>query len=103
MYTKEFVQNNSLRTLLGFNAEVMYENCNLSPHPVVTISLDNFFIETVNGKRILFKGKRTGIIQNFNMDFNPGFVCNENFHGGLEWYMMETKVFISKISFKLKN
>ena len=101
MNTSEFVQNNSLRTLLGFNAEVMYEKYNLSPHPVVTISLDKFFIETVNAKRILIKGKRTGLIQNFNMDGNPGFVCNEKFHGGLEWYMMETKVFISNISFKL--
>ena len=50
-----------------------------------------------------FRGKRTGIYQNWSMDVNPGFRYIEKFLGGLQWYMMASKDVISSICFKLKN
>ena len=52
---------------------------------------------------MIFKGKRSGIIHNFTMDVDPGYKYIEKFRGGVQWYMMETKDFISSINFKLKN
>ena len=37
------------------------------------------------------------------MDLDPGYKYIEIFHGGLSWYLMEPKDFISNISFELKN
>ena len=37
------------------------------------------------------------------MDVSPGDKYIEKFRGGVQWYMMENKDFISSISFKIKN
>ena len=37
------------------------------------------------------------------MDVTPGHKYIEKFRGGLGWYMLESKSFISYISFELKN
>ena len=37
------------------------------------------------------------------MDVDPGYKYNENFRGGVHWYMMDSEDFISNISFRLKN
>ena len=37
------------------------------------------------------------------MDVDPWYTYIEKFRGGLSWYMMESKHFISHIDFKLKN
>ena len=37
------------------------------------------------------------------MDVDPGYKNVEKFHGGVQWYLMETKDVISSICFKLKN
>ena len=52
---------------------------------------------------MIFKGKRSGIIPNFTMDVDPGFINIEKFRGGVQWYMMESKDIISSIRFKLKK
>ena len=52
---------------------------------------------------MIFKGKRSGIIDNFTMDVDPGYKHIEKFRGGFQWHMMDTKDFISSIDFKLKN
>ena len=52
---------------------------------------------------MIFKGKRSGIIHRFTMDVNPGYKYIENFRGRKQWYMMDTKDFVSSISFKIKN
>ena len=52
---------------------------------------------------MIFKGKRSGIIHNFTMDVDPGYKYIEKLPGGVSWYMLETKDFISSINFKLKN
>ena len=52
---------------------------------------------------MIFKGKRSGTIHNFTMDVDPGYKYIEKFRGGVQWYMMNTKDFISSINFKLKN
>ena len=52
---------------------------------------------------MIFKGKRSGIIHNFIIDVDPGYKYIEKFRGGIHWYMMDTKDFISSINFKLKK
>ena len=52
---------------------------------------------------MIFKRKRTGFIQNFTMDVDPGYKYIEKFRGGVLYYMMESKDIISSICFKLKN
>ena len=37
------------------------------------------------------------------MDFDPGYKYIEKFRGGIQWFMMDTKDFVSSISFELKN
>ena len=98
-----FIPDDSIRDLIGFNKTSIYEKNNLSPRPVDIISFDNIFIETDIAKGKIFKGKRSGIIHNFTMDVEPGYKCIEKFHGGIQWYMMESKDNISSINFRLKN
>ena len=98
-----FIPDDSIRDLLGFNKTSIYEKYNLSPKPVDIISFDNIFFETDIAKGMIFKGKRSGIIHNFTMDVDPGYKYFEKFHGGIQWYMMESKDIISSINFRLKN
>ena len=98
-----FIPDDSIRGLLGFNKTSIFEEYNLSPNPVDILSFDNIFIETDIAKGLIFKGKRSGIIHNFTMDVDPGYKYIEKFHGGVQWYMMESKDIISTICFKLKN
>ena len=37
------------------------------------------------------------------MDVDPGYKFIEKTHGGVQWYLMESKDIISSICFKLKN
>ena len=37
------------------------------------------------------------------MDFDPGYKNIEKFHGGVQWFMMESIDIISNICFNLKN
>ena len=37
------------------------------------------------------------------MDVDHGYKDIDKFHGGVQWYMMETKALISSFCFKLKN
>ena len=96
------IPDDSIRDLLGFNKTSIYEKYNLSPKPVDIISFENIFIETDIAKGMIFKGKRSGIIHNFTMDVDPGYKYIEKFHGGIQWYMMESKDIISSINFRLK-
>ena len=98
-----FVFEDSIGNLLGFGETILWDEYNLSPNPVDILSFDNIFIECDIALGMIFKGKRTGIIHNFTMDVDPGYKYIEKFRGGVQWYMMETKDFISSINFKLKN
>ena len=100
---KTFVPDDSIRDLLGFNRTTIFEEYNLSPNPVDILSFDNLFLESNIARGMIFKGKRSGIIQNFTMDVDPGYKYIEKFRGGVQWYMMESKDIISSICFKLKN
>ena len=98
-----FIPDDIIGDLPGFIKTTIFEEYNLSPNPVDILSFDNIFIETDIAKGLIFKGKRSGIIHNFTLDVNPGYKYIEKFHGGVQWYMMESKDFISSICFKLKN
>ena len=98
-----FRPGDSIGSLLGFNKRTIYEEYNLSGNPVDILSFDNIFIETDIAQGVIFKGKRSGIIHNFTMDVDPGYKYIEKFRGGVSWYVLETKDFISSINFKLKN
>ena len=98
-----FKPSDSVGNLLGFNKRTIYEKYNLSDNPVDILSFDNIFLERNIAQGMIFKGKRSGIIHNFTMDVDPGYKYIENFRGGMQWYMMESKDNISSICFKLKN
>ena len=72
-------------------------------YPVHILSFDNIFIETDIAQGMIFNGRRSGIIHKFTMDVDPGYKYIEKFRGGISWYMLESKDFISSINFKLKN
>ena len=98
-----FMFDDTIRDILGFNAQTLYEEYTISNNTVDILSFDNIFIECHIAKGMIFKGKRSGIIHNFTMDVDPGCKNVEKFYGGLQWYMMESKDIISSICFKLKN
>ena len=52
---------------------------------------------------MIFKGKRSGILHNLTTDVDLRYSYIENFRGGVQWYMMESKDNFSSICFKLKN
>ena len=98
-----FIPDDSVGRLLGFGKTTIYEEYNISPNPVDIISFDNIFIETDIANGMIFRGRRTGIIFNWQMDVNPGYKYVHKFRGGVQWYMLQSKGIISSICFKLKN
>ena len=98
-----FKAGDSIGSLLGFNKRSIYEDYNLSDNPVDILSFDNIFIETDIAQGMIFKGRRSGIIHNFTMDFDPGYKYIEKFRGGISWYMLKTTDFISSIKLKNEN
>ena len=98
-----FKPSDSIGSVLGFNKRTIYEEYNLSDHPVDILSFDNNFIECNIAQGMIFKGIRSGIIHNFTMDVDPGYKYIEKFRGGIQWYMMESKDIVSSICFKLKK
>ena len=102
----DFVLDDSIANLLIFNETILWEEYNLLPNPVDILSFDNIFLETDIAEGMIFKGNRSGIKYNFNnftMYVDPGYKYKEKFRGGVQWYMMNTKDFISSINFILKN
>ena len=87
----DFEHDDSFRDLLGYKPKILNKEYNLSDQPVDILSFDNILIETDIAKGMIFKGKRTGIIINFTKDVDPGYKYIEKFHGGVQWYMMESK------------
>ena len=81
----------------------MHDEYNLSDIPVDILSFDSFFIETDSVQGKIIRGKRSGIFQQFSTDVDPGYKKIAKFRGGIQWYKMETKDFISSISFKYKT
>ena len=98
-----FVFDDSVGSLLGFNETLLYKEYNLLPNPVDILSFDNIFLEADIAQGMIFKGIRSGIIHNFYMDVDPGYQYIEKFRGGVFWFVMDSKDFISSIIFKLKN
>ena len=98
-----FTPDHSIRDLLGYKLKVIHEEYNLSIYSVGTLSFDIIFLETYIAQRMSFKGKRLRKNHNFAINVDLRYKCLEKFRGGLKWYMMNTKDFISKINFNLKN
>ena len=98
-----FTPDDYIGDLLGFKPVVLHKEYNLWHNAVDLLAFDNTLLETDIGQDMIFKGKRTGLFHKFTMDMN--LVCKyiEKFRGGVQWYMIERKNFISKISLKLKN
>ena len=95
-----FVYDDSIRNLVGFHQTILYKECNLSPNPVDILSFGKNFLETNIAQGMMFKRKRSGIIRKWTMTVDPGYKYVEKFAGGESWYMMESKDFVSSISFK---
>ena len=50
-----------------------------------------------------FKGTRSELIHKFTLDVDPGYNTINKFCGGVQWYIMQTKDFVSSISFQFKK
>ena len=98
-----FMFDDSIKDLSGFHAITLYEEYKLSTNPVDILSFDNFFLECDIAQVMIFKGRKSNIIQNWTMTVAPGYKYVEQFSGGISWYMMQSKDIISSICFKLGN
>ena len=87
--------DDSIRDFLGFNAQTLYEQYNLSRNPVDIISFNNLFTETDIAQGMIFKGKRSGKTMNFTMSVPPGYKYVCRFEGGIQWFMLLSKDIIS--------
>ena len=96
------MQVDTLRDVLGFKPKLKHEECLLSDYLVDTLSFDNVLPECDIAQRIIFKGRRTGNNHKFTMDVDTGYKYIQKFRGGKKWYMMESKIFLSNISFELE-
>ena len=92
-----------MRDLLGFNKTTKYEEYNLSQNTIDVLSFDNIFLDCDIAQAMIFRRRRSGIIHNFTLDVDPRYKYRENFRGGVQWYMMESKDNISIISFNVKK
>ena len=101
--TNGFVFDDSIGNLVGFNESLLWEEYNLPPNQVEILSFHNNFIESDIAQGMIFKGGRTDVFHKFTMDVDPGYIYIEKFGGGIQWYMMETKDFISSINLKIKK
>ena len=80
----EFVFDESIGNLLGFNETFLYREFTLSDNPVDILSFDSIFIHTDIAQVLIARGKRSGIFHNFTMDVKPGYKYVENFRGGVQ-------------------
>ena len=98
-----FLPDDCKRNLLGFNASTIYEECN---HLLIRLRFYHliiFFLECNIAQGMIFKSKRSGIFQNFTVDVDPVYKYIKKLRGGVQWFMLDIKCFVSSISFKLKN
>ena len=95
--------HDTIRDLLGSNPGVLHDEFNLSDYPVDILSFDNIFVGTDNSQGMIFKGERSGLMHKFILDVGLGYKYLENFRGGVQYYVVETRDFIASISFILKN
>ena len=98
-----FVFNDSIRIVLGFHETILYKECNPSPNPVDILSFDNIFLENDNAKRMIFKGRRSGIIHNWTMTVYPGYKYEKKLCGRYDLLYDGIRDVTSSICFKLKN
>ena len=52
---------------------------------------------------MIFKGNQTEVIHHFTKDVDSGYRYFQKYRGRVQMYTMESKDFISNISFKLKK
>ena len=98
-----FFPDDSIRDILGFIATTIYEEYSLSPNPFDILTFDNIFLEYEIAQGMIFKGRTSGMILHiFTMDVDPGYEYIKKLSGGVTWYMLETKDFISHIGFELR-
>ena len=72
----------SIRDILGFNADSLYGTNNLSPDTVDNMSFDKICLERNTAPGMVFKGKRSIIFRNFTIDVDPGYKYIESFREG---------------------
>ena len=97
-----FMFDDSIKDLLGFHAITLYEEYKLSTNPVDIFSIDNFFLECDIAQGKSFKGRKSDIIHNWTMIFDPCCKYEEKISGGISWFMMQSKDITSSICFKVK-
>ena len=85
-----FVDEDGIRDFFGYESVVIQDKFNSSQDPA-DISFDITLLQTDIAQRMIFIGKRSGIIHIFTMDIDPGYNYLKNFRGGVQWFMMENR------------
>ena len=98
-----FLPDDCIRNPFELNLSTIYKEYNLSPQAIDFLLFDILSLECDNARGMIFRGKWSGILHNFTMDVDPGYKYVEKFRGNVQSSMMESKEFISSISFKIKN
>ena len=83
---------------MGLNQETIYEKPTLTPNPFDLLYCHSIFLETD-----IAPGERSGVVQTFSTDVHPGYKDIKRIRGGVQWYMIESRDFISIISFKAEK
>ena len=78
-----FVQDDSIRDLLGFDPVIKFEKRNLSSNPVDILPFNITFLETDTAQLMIIKGKWTGVVHNFTMDVDRGYSRIKKFRDGI--------------------
>ena len=98
-----FLPDDSIRDLLGFDALTLYEEYNLSLNSINNSPFDYIFNETDITQGKIFRWKMSGINHYMTMDVSPRYKYIQKTRGGVHWYLMGNKNFLSSISCKLKS
>ena len=98
-----FVTDDSIKEFVVFKKTTINGKYNLPPNRVDILSFENILFECDITQVIIFKGRRSSIILYFTMDVDPGYKFIENFRGGNQWCMIESKHIISSICLKMKK
>ena len=72
--TITFVPNDGIRDPLGFIKTTIYDEYNLSPNPVDILSFVILFLRCDIAQGMRFKGRRNGIIHNWTITVDPGYI-----------------------------
>ena len=100
-YQVDFIQPGKFRELLGFNERLLTSVRNTLNKVVVILSTSNSFINCSFANGMIIKSDKSGIIHNWTVDVNSGWLYVGNFRGETIWHDLIQTYQIISMTFKL--